>query len=358
MVGVDISLIPNGDSGIYTGVLEPSFLGGSFPMQRIGSLTLHNTAGVKNFPPDLHGGGATNYITGDHGSFADPLSSVGAAMQFTAVNWAASSGKNRFVHAASPYDLTDLVIDEIDLTIPVMQGETRLGRIIVTETGDATNPVEAEFETIGDAGTLGAAAAALGGHHFNWYQLVIADDDPPNATSGDPATFGAPLTVPRIDPPSGGTGNTVLNLPNGTYADDKPWLWNEVQVGPGEFSDDQANSGLPFYCVREFTNNPFAATPPGVDPCVGDPSQQSSLSYQIGPWAGNLTDIGNRFRVRAWLVLVDIDGNQVRLLNGFTFGQQVTSGAGGIGSATTTTGIAQMPGSPGTTGDDTILQGF
>jgi hypothetical protein len=331
-------------------------------MQRIGSLTLHNTAGVKDFPPDIHGGGATNYITGDHGSFAAPTSGVGGAMQFTAVNWAASSGKNRFVHGASPYDLTDLVIDEIDLEIPVMQGETRLGRITLTETGDATNPVEAVFETIGDAGTLGAAAAALGGHHFNWYQLVIADDDPPNATSGvpgpDTATVGSPLTVPRIDPPSGGTGQTASFADNGIYADDKPWLWNEVQVGPGAFSDDQNEAASAFYCVREFTNNPGTATPPGVDPCVGDPSQQSSLTYQIGPWAGNLSDIGNRFQVRAWLVLVDIDGNQVRLLNGFTFGQQVTPGAGGIGSATTTTGVAQMPGSPGTTGDDTILQGF
>ncbi|MEE2856096.1 MAG: hypothetical protein VX949_01740 [Planctomycetota bacterium] len=362
MVGVDISLIPSGDSGIYTGVLEPSYLGGSFPMQRIGSLTLHNTAGLKDFPPDLHGGGATNYITGDHGSFADPLASVGAAMQFSAVNWAASSGKNRYVHGASPYDLTDLVIDEIDLEIPVMQGETRLGRITVAETGDATNPVEAVFETIGDAGTLGDAAAALGGHHFNWYQVVTTDDSPPNATSGVPGpdtmNVGAPLTVPRVDPPSGGTGQTASFADNGTYADDKPWLWNEVQVGPGAFSDDQNESASQFYCVREFTNNPGTATPPGVDPCIGDPSQQSSLTYQIGPWAGNLTDIGNRFQIRAWLVLVDIDGNQVRLLNGFTFGQQVTPGAGGIGSATTTTGIAQMPGSPGTTGDDTILQGF
>jgi len=362
MVGVDISLLPNGDSGFYTGVLEPSYLGGSFPMQRIGSLTLHNTAGVKDFPPDLHGGGATNYITGDHGSFAVPTSGVGGAMQFTAANWAASSGKNRFVHAASPYDLTDLVIDEIDLEIPVMQGETRLGRIIVTETGDATNPVEAEFQTVGDAGTLGAAAAALGGHHFNWYQLVITDDAPPNATSGVPGpdtmNVGAPLTVPRIDPPSGGTGQTGSLADNGIYADDKPWLWNEVQVGPDAFSDDQNEAASQFYCVREFTNNSGAPPPPGVDPCVGDPSLQGRLDYEIGPWAGNLTDIGNRFQVRVWLVLVDIDGNQVRLLNGFTFGQQVTSGAGGIGSATTTTGIAQMPGSPGTTGDDEILQEF
>ncbi|MBT6453300.1 MAG: hypothetical protein HOK60_09920 [Planctomycetes bacterium] len=358
MVGVDISLLPNGDSGIYTGVLEPSYLGGSFPMQRIGSLTLHNTAGVKEFPPDLHGGGATNYITGDHGSFADPLSGVGGAMQFTAMNWAASSGKNRTVHAVSPYNLTDLLIDEIDLEIPVMQGETRLGRITLIETGDPDNPLEASFETVGDAGTLGAAAAALGGHHFNWYQQITIDDDPARAVSGDLAATGALLTVPRIDPPSGGTGQSANFANNGTYADDKPWLWNEVQVPPGDFAADQNESAADYYCVREFTNNPGAATPAGIDPCVGDPAVQSSLAYNVGPWIGSVSTIGDRFQIRTWLVLVDENGDQVRLLNGFTFAQQVTAGSEGIGSAVTTTGVAQMPGSPGVTGDDTILSGF
>jgi len=57
-------------------------------------------------------------------------------------------------------------------------------------------------------------------------------------------------------------------------------------------------------------------------------------------------------------VLVDIDGNQVRLLNGFTFGQQVTPGGKFGNGIFDTTGVAQMPGSPGTTGDDEILQEF
>jgi hypothetical protein len=385
MVGVDVSLVPNGDptcvdglidniadgffqdaecvTKYYSGVIESSHLGGSFPMQRIGSLAIHNRVEIKTFPPDFHTGGASNYNTGNHGSFADPTATVGAVMQSSGVGWALFNGKLRNIQSSSVLVVpAEFTLDESDLEIPVMQGDTRLGRITLTETGDASNPVEAVFETIGDAGTLGAAAAALGGHHFNWYQLVTTDDAPPNATSGvpgpDTATVGAPLTVPRIDPPSGGTGQTASFADNGTYADDKPWLWNEVQVGPGAFSDDQNEAASQFYCVREFTNNPLAATPPGVDPCVGDPSQQSSLTYQIGPWAGNLTDIGNRFQVRTWLVLVDIEGNQVRLLNGFTFGQQVTTGALGNGISITTTGVAQMPGSPGTTGDDTILQGF
>jgi hypothetical protein len=71
-----------------------------------------------------------------------------------------------------------------------------------------------------------------------------------------------------------------------------------------------------------------------------------------------VSSIGDRFQIRAWLVLVDENGDQVRLLNGFTFAQQVTVGAGGNGVAVTTIGVAQMPGSPGVTGDDTILSGF
>jgi hypothetical protein len=85
---------------------------------------------------------------------------------------------------------------------------------------------------------------------------------------------------------------------------------------------------------------------------------QSSLAYNVGPWIGSVSTIGDRFQIRTWLVLVDENGDQVRLLNGFTFAQQVTAGSEGIGSAVTTTGVAQMPGSPGVTGDDTILSGF
>ena len=381
MVGTDVELIPNGDptcvdgridnivDGIfqdaecatkyYTGVIEPSYLGGSFPMQRIGSLPVHNKVGIKKFPPDFHTGGASNYSAGNHGSFADPTATVGAVMQAEGVGWALFAGKLRNIQSASVLvDPTDLSLDESNAEIPVMSGETRLGRITLIETDDPDSPIEASFETVGDAGTLGAAAAALGGHHFNWYQLITTDDDPERAVSGDLAATGALLTVPRIDPPNGGTGQSGNFANNGIYADDKPWLWNEEQAPPGDFAADQNESAAVFYCVREFTNNPGAPTPAGIDPCVGDPAMQSSLAYNVGPWIGNVSTIGDRFQVRAWLVLVDENGDQVRLLNGFTFSQQVTVGAGGNGISYTTTGVAQMPGSPGVTGDDLILSGF
>ncbi|MDE0957081.1 MAG: hypothetical protein OSB12_00455 [Planctomycetota bacterium] len=381
MVGTDASLLPNGDptcvdgridniaDGIiqdaecvtkyYTGVVESSHLGGSFPMIRIGSLPVHNRVEIKNFPPDFHTGGASNYNAGNHGSFADPTATVGALMQSEGVGWAMFEGKLRNIQSASVLvDPTDFSLDSSDPEIAVMSGETRLGRITLIETGDPDSPIEASFETVGDAGTLGAAAAALGGHHFNWYQLITTDDDPERAVSGDLASTGSLLTVPRIDPPSGGTGQSANFANNGIYADDKPWLWNEVQVPPGDFAADQNESAVDFYCVREFTNNSGAPTPAGIDPCVGDPAVQSSLVYNVGPWIGNVSTIGDRFQIRAWLVLVDENGDQVRLLNGFTFSQQVTAGSGGNGISVTTTGVAQMPGSPGVTGDDTILSGF
>ncbi len=381
MVGTDASLLPNGDptcvdgridniaDGIiqdaecvtkyYTGVVESSHLGGSFPMIRIGSLPVHNRVEIKNFPPDFHTGGASNYNAGNHGSFADPTATVGALMQSEGVGWAMFEGKLRNIQSASVLvDPTDFSLDSSDPEIAVMSGETRLGRITLIETGDPDSPIEASFETVGDAGTLGAAAAALGGHHFNWYQLITTDDDPERAVSGDLASTGSLLTVPRIDPPSGGTGQSANFANNGIYADDKPWLWNEVQAPPGDFAADQNESAVDYYCVREFTNNSGAPTPAGIDPCVGDPAVQSSLVYNVGPWIGNVSTIGDRFQIRAWLVLVDENGDQVRLLNGFTFSQQVTAGSGGNGISVTTTGVAQMPGSPGVTGDDTILSGF
>jgi len=363
MVGVDISLLPNGDQGFYTGIAESSYLGGAFPMQRIGSLTLHSSLGLKDFPPSLHSGGATNYITGDHGSYADPTSGVGFAMQSSGLTWVMNEGKSRNVLVRNVYPPQDVIVGDADPIVDVMNGETRLGTITMTETGDPDNPLEAVFETIGDAGSLAAAATALGGHHFNWYQLVTTDALPSRAPSGAAGSVGSLLTSPRIDPPSGGTGQTSNFADNGVYADDKPWLWNEVQAGPSDFAEDQDDDAAVLHCVREYTNNSASPSPAGIDPCVGDPALQSSLGYDLGPWMGGLSAVGETFQVRVWLVLVDSNGDMVRLLNGFTFGQEVTTGVGGVGVKTMTTGIAEMPGSPGVTNfqgvpDDSHLSGF
>ena len=62
--------------------------------------------------------------------------------------------------------------------------------------------------------------------------------------------------------------------------------------------------------------------------------------------------------VRVWLVAVDINGDQVRLLRGFNY-KQAENSLGGP-SIQVISGIAEMPGSPATTGDndDALLIGF
>lgn len=370
MVGTPVTDLPNGtgDPGTYVGIAEPSYLGGSFAMERIGSLSRPELSGTplgsgfqKLYPLDLHSGGASHYIAGDHGIFANPLDDVGASMQFGGRAWVQDAGKRIFVLNGGTLagGLEPPILDLADIEVPVQSGETVLGNITIVETGDPNSPVEATFETFGLAGDLSAAAAALGGHHFNWYQVITVDDQPARSPSNDANVAGDLLTAPRIDPPSGGTGQTADSAFDGIYADAKPWLWNEVQAPPSEFAADQTTNGV-FHCVREYTNNPGAASAEGIDPCVGDPVAQTHLRYEVGPWMQGLIDDGldgdgERFQVRVWLVCLDSNGDAVRLLNGFTFGQQVTGT--GVNSVRTT-GTGQMPGSPGATDDDLLLPGF
>ncbi len=370
MVGTPVTDLPNGagDPGTYVGIVEPSYLGGTIPMERIGSLGRPELSGnplgggiQKVYPLGLHAGGATHYIAGDHGAFADPLGDVGASMQFGERFWVQNAGKSILILNGGTVagGLDPPILDLAEKQISISSGETLMGTITISETGDANSPVEAVFETFGMGGDLGAAAAAFGGHHFNWYQVVTVDDQPALSPSNDASLPGDPLAAPRIDPPSGGTGQTANSALDGIYADAKPWLWNEIQAPPSEFAADQTTTGV-FHCVREYTNNSGSPSPEGIDPCVGDPSAQTHLRYEVGPWMQGLADDGlngdgERFQVRVWLVCVDENGDAVRLLNGFTYGQQVT----GTGATSTrTTGTAEMPGSPGATDDDLLLPGF
>jgi len=368
IVGTPLALLPNGatDPGVYVGIAEPSYLGGSFPLARMASLPRPELSGVvfssniiKDYPADLHTGGASHFIAGDHGSFALPSVDMGFSMQLGEQSWMVSSAKQMSLMNGGLLGVEAPILDLSDVEISILSGETELGTITITETGDPNSPVEAVFETFGLAGNLAAAAAALGGHHFNWYQVVTTDDQPANSPSNDANVPGSPLSVPRIDPPSGGTGQTAVQALDGIYADAKPWLWNEVQAPPSAFAADQTTTGV-FHCVREYTNNSGTAPEEGVDPCVGNPSAQTYIRYEAGPWMQGLFDDGldgdgERFQVRVWLVCVDINGDAVRLLNGFTHGQQV-SGTGP--NSVRTTGAGQMPGSPMVTDDDLLLQGF
>ena len=72
-------------------------------------------------------------------------------------------------------------------------------------------------------GSLGAAAAACGEDHFNWYQQVLTDNIPPVNTAG------ARLRTPYNDPPPGGYGG-----PFPQWADNFPWYWDEGSDPPSD----------------------------------------------------------------------------------------------------------------------------
>lgn len=72
----------------------------------------------------------------------------------------------------------------------------------------------ASFE--GAPASLGGAAQFCGGDHFNWFQVIIADNDAPNNVGG------VKQVPPYIDPPLGGYGN-----PDVQWADGLAWLWDE-----------------------------------------------------------------------------------------------------------------------------------
>ena len=79
-------------------------------------------------------------------------------MQSSGLTWVMNEGKSRNVLVRNVYPPQDVIVGDADPIVDVMNGETRLGTITMTETGDPDNPLEAVFETIGDAGSLAAAA--------------------------------------------------------------------------------------------------------------------------------------------------------------------------------------------------------
>ena len=106
------------------------------------------------------------------------------------------------------------------LDIPVYAGSEIVGQISVNDL-DQSQGIVGQFDAT--AGTsLAQAAVALGVDHFNWYQVVVWDPNPPLDASG------SLLTVPYTDPPPGGY--------SGQWADRLPWYWDEYWL-PGHSYD-------------------------------------------------------------------------------------------------------------------------
>ena len=100
------------------------------------------------------------------------------------------------------------------LSIPVTAPDgTPVGTIDVGVSAGGDGIVGGFTSTHGDPASLDDAAKKCGEHHFNWFQVVVADTNPPNGTDGNP------VTPPYIDPPTGGYQNQ--------WADGLPWYWDE-----------------------------------------------------------------------------------------------------------------------------------
>lgn len=153
--------------------------------------------------------------------------------------------------------------------------------------------------------TLAAAAKQCNEDHFNWYQVVTADNQPPTDAGGNR------LTPPYVDPPPGGyLDENAMRPGNQTLiADNLPWYWNE---GP----------------------NP--PVPPGADqaPTLASKTSATTLEYEDAP--GNP---GSAISFRTWLVSLNSDSS----LHGFLRGFEWNISVGATGAPRTIGGPTALP---------------
>ena len=165
----------------------------------------------------------------------------------------------------------------VALSIPVTASDgTPMGTIDVEVSPDGTGIVGG-FNAIP---SLAAAAAANNEDHFNWHQVVVSDNNPPNDADGNP------LVPPYNDPPAGGYGP-----PSTQWADDLPWYWDE--------GDDPA------------------PTTPGWDDGynLDDNTTENSLGFTDFPWDAP----GTNLEFNTWLVSLNADGSLHSYHGGFAW---------------------------------------
>jgi hypothetical protein len=194
------------------------------------------------------------------------------------------------------------------LTIPVVCGTNTVGVINVNaiNQGNTNNGVSGSFTTIPNppyAGSLAAAAALCGEDHFNWYQVVIADNQPPTNYAGQP------LTAPYVDVPPGGYATNFDN----TWGDNLPWYYDEgpTNIGPGQV-------------LR-----------PGL--LLSANTTADTLNFGDFPGGGN----GLSLTFNTWLVSLNADSSFHEFEGGFTWGFDISTN--GIRNATAPTVLAGGP---------------
>lgn len=136
--------------------------------------------------------------------------------------------------------------------------------------------------------TLAAAAAACGEDHFNWYQIVTADNKPPKDAGGNQIPVPPPAYV---DPPPGGYSNQ--------WADQLPWYWDETKPAPGT---------------------------PNYDPNLQLSAQTTADTLKFSDFPGGAANTNLSFAT--WLVSLNADGSFHSWHEGFTWDWSNASGTG------------------------------
>ncbi len=108
------------------------------------------------------------------------------------------------------------------INIPVNCGGNQVGVISVMNNAASISGMFTTMPSPPNSGSLAAAAAACGEDHFNWYQIVTADNQPPKNFAGQQ------LAAPYVDPPPGGYDPAFDN----TWADNLPWYYDEGPATP------------------------------------------------------------------------------------------------------------------------------
>lgn len=152
---------------------------------------------------------------------------------------------------------------------------------------------------VGMPPSLDAAAQICDEDHFNWFQVIIADNDPLNDVNG------VQQSPPYIDPPLGGYGP-----PDTQWADDLPWLWDEgpdPPLGTPGFDDG-------FYNLEDVLLDN-----------LGSDGVADTLLFDDVP--GGF--FGSAVAFQTWLVSLDADGSLHEFHEGFAWSWSNPSGGDG-----------------------------
>lgn len=186
------------------------------------------------------------------------------------------------------------------ITFDVACGGATVGVVNVGKSGSG---IDGTFETLGHAGTLAAAAAACGEDHFNWYQVVMADNQAPRDRAGNQ------LNPPYVDVPPNGYDAAF----DPTWSDTLPWYFDEYEPPAGTANVER---GL---LLSSQTGN-------------------TSLGFEDFPGGEN----GLSLSFKTWLVSLNADSSFHSFHGGFSWDFSITDDGSSIGVSN----IALLGGAP------------